>query len=244
MKLVTQHTKKLLYGKYLYKASLFVPGVSWLRYSKEKNIDSLCTCESYEEFIAKNVPAYGTSFWPSSDNGLVIRNRKIWNSRFLLYKIATMIQDIKVKHDITIRLQDDTIGFYLNSKDVWENICRRFKDNVSELSWPEDTNVFSLTNGIELVKRYPHNKFKYKINLKSGIVSNDVKQNFQSWIEQYPEFKVSDKTLESLKRVYLDGNGKFLYSTNLKNVLLLQMFLGELIGKTTTYKLESKANGK
>ena len=75
-------------------------------------------------------------------------------------------------------------------------------------------------------------------------MNENVKNNFSDWIKQYPEFKTSDKTINAIERGYLNGNGKFLYSTNLKNVLLLQMFLGELTGNTTTYKLESEINGK
>lgn len=243
MKNLAQHTRKLHYGKYLYRITLYIPHVSWLRYSKQKEINSLYNSESYEEFLAKSSKRYKYSFI-TDDKWSKQRNRAVWNNRFIFYKLFNLIQEQKKINDFTVRLESDTIGFYLNSKELWETLCKQFKDYVDELSWPQEGTEHLLTKNIQIVKKYPYNMYKYKINLKRGIVNENVKNNFSDWIKQYPEFKTSDKTINAIERGYLNGNGKFLYSTNLKNVLLLQMFLGELTGNTTTYKLESEINGK
>ena len=234
------HTHKLFFGKYAYRVTIRCPHISGIRYPDSEHIANLFKVESYKEYVQS------MKYRPSA---IVadIENRKMrrtWESRFLIYKVLTYKEKIAnsgVK--FTMRLESDTCGFYFNNEEVFNDMCRVFKDSLYDISWPKDSihlNYLLSNPTNEIVNNYPHNKYQYRINLRNVIVPKAMREGFKDWVENYSDLKISETAIKSIESGGFNLNGKFLYSTNKEMMLLLQMYLGDAIKSITEFKLEKE----
>jgi len=231
--LKVQHTKRLHWNKYLYKVTLYVPRVAWLRYNKNL-LSTLCNCETLLEWRQKN--PLKPVVWLTNDRQDDME-RDLWENRFTLYKIAHFRNNCDEHH---VRLDDNKITYFTSNTEDYEQFCRLFKDFVIELQFPEEGKEHLLEEHVEYVEKFPHGKYKYKTYFKPYW--NSPREGFGEWIRQYPDIKITKQVIKTIERGYMP-NGKFFYSTNTDMMLLLQLYLGTQLGKTVTYKLESETNG-
>lgn len=232
-----QHTNKLFFNKYLYKATVYCPRIAFIRYPKDKVFSALTKSENFNEFLAKG----GNTLKNRWDQ---TRPKDMWENRFTIYKIMQMREKLYSQNtEFTMRLETSHCGFYLNDKDLFDDICKQFKDIVVDISWPTDEKhgTYLLNNPThEIVNNYPHGKYRYRINLRNKFLSSDVRQGFKDWIKNYPDLEITDITLNSIKNGGYDLNGKFLYSTNKDIMLLLQMYLSDAVKSITEFKLRKE----
>lgn len=234
-----QHTKKLFWGKYIYKVVLRIPKISVLRYGnlRQSFLTTLFNSETLEEWMAKGKMSY---YYPQDEN---IRAKKLlWNHRFELHKFVSLITKYKSeKVDIKFRFEGNTVSLCFNDQQVYDELIKSLSNVLDLISWPKNEHhrKFLVANPLtEIVNEYPYGVYTHKINLRGyKPLDKSTKENFADWIKNYPDFKVTDASLKQIKKGFI-GNGKFIYSTNTKDVLLLQMFLGDNIKDITTYKLE------
>lgn len=228
------HTSKLFFRKFLYKIELHIPSVCMLRYGNGDIMRTLFESETFEQFNRKvdRLPFFNRKY-----NNV----KTYWENRFRYHKLVKMRQElVDWEMDHQFRFESSKVGIYVNDHNQFERICRIFHDDVIGLSWPKNQNAVRYlrenpTN--EIVDSLPHNKFRYKINLRNGKVPTQVKENFSDWIKQYPDMQITDIMAQKIRKGGYSLNGKFIYSTNTENMLLLQMFLGDLIKDVTEYKL-------
>jgi len=243
-KLKTQHTNKLFFKRFKYKAVVSTPQTSFIRYASRKDIDSLFNAESLEQWGGvKDRISYGySSFslgtlhdWQSKSQ------RRIWDNRFTLYKLYNWIQQHYNTEHHKIRNEGDRLAFFTNNKATWENFCGAFKNEIAELVWPKDEHhedYFEKYPNNIICKRLPYDKYRYKINLRGHVVRQD---GFGEWIKNYKgDLKASGSLIDGIKRGYYYSDGKFLYSTNSEMMLLLQMYLGDSIKNIQEYITEAE----
>jgi len=235
MKLQVNHTSKLFFKKFLYKVELNVPSICFLRYYNGNDImNAILSSETFDQFNRKV-------------DRLKYFNRKYqnvktyWENRFAYHRFVKLRQSlIDWEDEHQFRFESNKVGIYVNDNNLFERICREFHNEVCSLVWPANRNVIRYlrenpTN--EVVDTLPHNKYRYKVNLRNGKVTTQIKDNFADWIRQYGDMHVTDIMLQKMRKGGYSLNGKFIYSTNKESMLLLQMFLGDLIKDVTEYKL-------
>jgi hypothetical protein len=237
--LKAKHTNKLFFSKYAYRFVIKSPHISCIRYPEQKQITALFNSETYEEYLAN--AQYRKKMWRTWQDTDVI-TKGLWKSRFVINKVFEFKEKYQNKHnDFTIRLESNTCGVYSNDKEMFENGCAIFKNEICELTWPKNERhlKFLLDNPTnEIVEAYPYNKYRYRVNLRDKRLTTDQKENFKDWIKTYSNLKISDETLRRIKLGGYNLNGKFLYSTNKEMMLLLQLYLGDAIKSITEFKLE------
>jgi len=246
--LKTQHTTKLFFKKYKYKAVVETPQTSFIRYANRKDIDSLFNAESIEQWGGvKNTLSYGYSSFSlgTLHDWKTKSQRRIWDNRFTLYKLYNWLNENYDNQNHQIRNEGDKLAFFTNDKEKWESFCGAFKNNISELVWPknEKHEQYLDNNPTHIIcKNLPYNKYRYKINLRGRVARQE---GFKEWIENYKgELKVSENLITGIKRGYYFSDGKFLYSTNAEMMLLLQMFLGDSIRSIQEYITEAELDGQ
>jgi len=244
MTLYAQHTNKLFWSRYLYKFTVRLPQISFLRYGKNKVFESLFKCETYEQWQSvqlKDVYRYRYMLNPDAAGK---ERLELWNKRFQLFKFVNFINKHKINGvDLRVRYESDTASVCTNNKDLFDEGVALLTGDVIELFWPKsDKHSEFLVNNphYEIVEKYPYNKFMYKVELKGyQRIDRAIIHNIDQWFKNYSSLQITKDALEQLKEGFM-ANGKFIYSTNEKDMLLLQMLLGNLIKRIVTYKLESE----
>jgi hypothetical protein len=144
--------------------------------------------------------------------------------------------------DITKRIERDSIDFYTNDRNVYENLSKTFILRLShriELREGADQN----SENIISVARYPHGKYQYKVFLKPYKFKNDLdlKKQYLSWLEsQGDRIKISP----AVKRWFIENNynwdPRYIYVENEATLLLLSMRNSEAIGKVYKHHIIDK----
>ena len=243
----TTHTNKLFWNKFTYKITLRIPSISNLRDLSKKDAEYLVTSDSYEQWMMTRKRICPSLYIPSYDKDasewIIKREKRLWKNRFVVYKLFEFLNEMSLQGiDFNKRIENDKISIAFNDEEYFNKGCSAFAHIISEIAWPKDQTIanYLLANpDHEIVKKYPYRKFQYKINLRSYFRQARGKGEIKKWIKQYDGIKVSDLTLEELDKGFTT-NGKFLYVTDQKMMLLLELALGETIKSTTTYKLESE----
>ena len=245
----TQHTSKLFYNKFTHKISLNIPHIAATRYMKKQTIEALLNCETYEQWIStrkltdKSHYMYiGVSDLQTNTERLVNREKKLWKNRFTIYKLISFINELSLENiAFTKRIEGNNISLFLNDQKYFDKACKIFATSIVGLVWPKNEvqGSYLLNNPTdEIVKQLPYKKYRFKANIK-GWFNTGTNLKMTEWIQNYSEIKATDLTLKELDDGFTT-NGKFIYVTDKKTMLLLEMYLGNILKDITTYKLESE----
>ena len=237
----TNHTTKLFFKKFKYKAVVTTPATGFIRYASRKDIDSLFNAERLEEWPGVLGPLsydYSNFTIGSVHDHKSQRRKQIWDNRFTLYKLFNWISKNYETNTHKIRNEGDKLAFFTNDKTLWEDFYRCFKKEITELVWPKNdthSNYLDENPNTVICKELPYGKYRYKINLRRHTSKIS---NFNEWIENY---KGDLKASGNLQKGYW-YDGKFLYSTNNEIMLLLTLYLGDAIRDVQQFKLEAEIN--
>jgi hypothetical protein len=221
----TKTTKRKFYGKWLYKVSINAPGIAFLR-SK--------SLEEAIEFLKKPVP--NTSYRQS----LLIKAHT--NSESLL-KLCNFLKNVP-EEDWTKRIETHQLDFYTNNKSLYDKFCNKFKGIVIQQFEPEETDLELLKNQyIIIVKKLPHNKYRYKAFLRPHKMKGDVdaKKRYLDWIDMQGD-KICMSTVVKAWFMYTDWNWdrRYLLVEDTPTLLMLQMRSGDAVGKVYEYAVVDK----
>lgn len=173
---------------------------------------------------------------------LISREKKLWNNRFIIYKLINFVNELSFENvPFSKRVEGNNISLFLNDQNYFDKACKIFTTNVVELVWPktEEHGSYLLNNPTdEIVKQLPYKKYRFKANIK-GWFNIGTNLKIKEWLQNYSEIKATDLTLKELDDGFTT-NGKFIYVTDKKTMLLLEMYLGNILKDITTYKLESE----
>jgi len=246
--LKTQHTSKLFFKKYKYKAVVTTPQTSFIRYASKKDIENLFSAESREQWTGITSPlsyGYGSFSVGTLHDYKDKQHKRVWDNRFNLYKLFNWLNENYDNKNHQIRNEGDKLALFTNDKATWESFCDAFKNQITELVWPknEKHEAYLNKNPTHIIcKNLPYNKYRYKINLRGRVARQD---GFKEWIQNYKgDIKASGNLLDGIKRGYYFSDGKFLYSTNSEMMLLLQMYLGDSIRSIQQYITEAELDGQ
>jgi len=242
-KLITQHTSKLFFNKFKYKAVVKTPRTSYLRYASRSEIEKLFSAERLEEWSGISNPNHSYHYANMNldlHEGRYKANKEVWENRFTLYKLYNWITT-NYNKDSKIRNEGNKLAFYTNDESLWLDLTNTFKNEINEIVWPKNeahSKFFDENPTTIICKKLPYDKYRYKINLRGKVVHQ---AGFSEWISNYNgELKASGNLTNSIRRGYLYSDGKFLYSTNSEMMLLLQMYLGDTIRNIQEYITEAE----
>ena len=146
-----KETKKLFYGKWLYKISMNIPGCGVLR---TKSGDDLMYFLSEVPF---NFPA---NQYPQSIQARALRSKNT------LMKLSMLLTAYS-KKDYTQRIESDFLDIYTNKKNLIDEIERDFQSFVRLISKPSKKNIDRLLNNEHsiFVDKLPKDKYEYRAYL-------------------------------------------------------------------------------
>lgn len=217
-----KQTTRLFYGKWLYKVSLRLLGAGVLRR------------ENFESFDAESFyDPYGTNIF----------KKEAINNKENILKVGFFLNDLTADQ-YAIRIESSILDFYTND----QNLFAEFKENFEKLirfsfSPSEDTvDLLSSNEKVIIAKKYPHNKYQYRVYLRPHLVKDtDKKYNFLQWLENQND-KVT--CTESLKEWFIktkwNWERRYVLVDDSKTLLMLKLHSPDAVGTVYKYVISDK----
>lgn len=220
-------TKKLHYGKYLYKISIETPLSSIFRTDNRRNNKLYYAKTKIDEYISE-----------SRNKPIVI------NTRFRKTVIQTShIQDARTIYtvlinetDYFIRCESKKLMIYTNLLSLIDKLSSRVTGKV-EIWQPDDKALTTLKDQKNVIISDKHTDYPYKITFgsKSG------KPELAAWIEKNTDKVLAGPVLmKNLQRSNSWIQGQYIFARDENIIMLLQMIIGDNISRID--KVIYKAN--
>jgi hypothetical protein len=221
-------TKRKFYGKWLYKVTLNASGIGILRSkSPEETIFFLDNSASASEKKYHVTSTYS----------------KAINNKDNISEICHFIKDIN-STDWTKRIERNFLDFYTNDEKMYKDFCEKFSDILVHHFEPEADCIDLFTNQhVIIAKKYPHNKFKYKVYLKPHNLKKDIdsKKQFLEWIDsQKDKILISAVVKDWFIRTEWNWDRRYMLVDNEQTLLMLKMRSSDAIGKIYEYVISDK----
>lgn len=221
MNLKLFETKKLHYGKYLYKITLYndLSTIFRMEFQKENfsfargKLDELHL--SYQE-SKKIDPMVGHIPWQKYNRDYVRVDH--------FFDAINLYRLLKKADDYKLRVEQNTANIYTNNREFVKTLINNLK-TVIEFWEPDPENIATLTNhkNVILVDKPP--KYKYKLTFGKEKGSSALAK----WIDKNPNLAKAGEILK--QDLYKEGyvKGLYFYVKDDKAMMLAQLLVGENI---------------
>ena len=218
-------TRRKFYNKWLYKVTLFCPGVALYR---------LLSYNDTIDFLV-NPLTYAKTVFSSHNKALKNKDTFLEVTRFLSSLTA---------QDFAKRIEVNTIDLYVNDKSLFDNISTKFESIIVTRFAPTGNNLELLENSnFILTKNLPHKKYRYKVYLLPHRLKGDrdSKNRYINWLDTQ-----GDKILisESVKKWFLNTDWycdrRYMYVEDANTLLMLKMRDSQALGKVYEYLIVDK----
>lgn len=204
-------TRRKFYNKWLYKITLNVPGVSTTRIYDFKDInDGIFEGEE--------------SSWKVKAH----QNRK---------SISDLFTYLDTLNDYFKRIERDHIDVYTNDKSVYDDLYNQFKNQTYHRFEPDEEVVQYLDQKNIIVKKFPKNRYQYRVYLKPHNVKDKTdKEKFLSWLRsQNPKISVSDAVQQWFINTDWNWDRRYILVEDEPTLLMLKLRGSDIVGSVYNY---------
>jgi hypothetical protein len=218
-------TKKKFYNKWLYKVTLFCPGIALYR---------LLSYEGTIEFL-NDPQSYSKTVFSSHSKALKNKNNLLEVTEFL---------SLLDQKNFAKRIEANTIDIYINDKNLFDNISTKFESMILNRSEPDQDNLELLENSnFILAKRLPHKKYRYKAFLLPHKFKGDRlgKIKYLNWLStQGDRILISNSVKQWFLTTDWYWDRRYLYVEDENTLLMLKMRDSQVLGKIYEYLIVDK----
>jgi hypothetical protein len=209
-------TNKLFYNKWPYKVECIIPG-------------------------ANRITIYGPDrvlAWCKEEATMGGNNRHIDKAEIKKF-IGLSMSFIENKDNIRIRTEGGHFNLFFKDPALLDDILKALKPWVWNIFEPssEEELKFLLDNENKkvLCDELPHNKYIYKVVMRSSNVNS--KEQFLNWSNNYTEdqIKISGQTEKWLRGQYSYKQDPFFYVKDAPMLTMTRLFLGDGVRKVFEY---------
>jgi hypothetical protein len=218
----TKKTNRKFYNKWLYKVSLRIPGAYMFRIYTLESIDKMLSGELESRYD---------------------HHKSILNEKSLIEGLVSIfkIQDPK---SWTKRIENSILDIYTNDYQFYSLISSQFQNRVIHRYEPSESSIKDLDqNDIVLVKKYPHNRYQYKVYLKPHKLANQIedKTRYVSWLKsQTPRITCTPAIESWFVKTNWNWDRRYILVEDENTLLLLKLRNSEVIGKIYNYVISDK----
>lgn len=217
LKLKLFETRKLHYGKYLYKLVLANPFAPWFRteFQKDGSLKIIKSkIEEYQEYYDRGQPMYRSIYRSEVE---------ISKEEFLDAKDC--YNAIKTATDYKIRVERwHSFCLYSNDKEFLMNIANKMRISAREFWEPDTQNINALINekNIVLVDKEVDHPIKVTFNYKR------IDPAFSNWLlSNKDKSTAGKKTIENISDGFAAGN--YIFVRDERVLTMIQMIVGHNI---------------
>lgn len=140
------------------------------------------------------------------------------------------------------RVERNSIDFYTNDSDFFEEFNREFYD-VLKCTWTPSEQLIKVGDEKHCitVNQLPHGKYNYKVYLAPHRVKDlEQKQQYVKWLSGQPNILISEKVKQWFIDTSWNWDRRYIYVEDEKALLLLKLRLSDAMGSVYTYKTADK----
>lgn len=220
-----RYTKRKFYGKWLYKITVQIPGVSIFR---------LKTLEDVLEFCNSNYSSSG-AIHSTKDKAYLNKLDIISVSEFLSKWPST---------DWAKRIETNWMDIYTNNKELYDSARVQLLPVLKGSFEPEPSSLEHILDPTNIVvKKYPHNKFRYKVYLLPHKIDTEiaVRLNYLNWLEgQAPRILISQAVKKWFIKTIWNWDRRYVLVEDHQTLLMLKLRNPDVIGRVYNYILSDK----
>lgn len=212
-----KETKRLFYGKWLYKIGLLIHGCAILRYSPKQDI--------VNELLNSN------------------NNPRVYRDVNTIMEFVFLINDFD-SSSYQLRIEGNNLDFYTNDKVALNIIKSNFENIVKTIQMPapgaEDT---LLSDGhLIIVNKYPHDRYQYRVDLKPHKIKDKIKKaGIMDWIRQTDgRITYSESLAVWFVKTEWNWERRYVLVEDQKTLLLMNLRCPEAVGTVYKYHLSDK----
>lgn len=212
-------TKKLFFGKWLYKIETSTPGASLIKHWGVRNSKDYCTNPKDNRWRRHYNPA----------------------DKALLLEYISAVEPF-LDQNLQMRAEWDTLNFYVNDQDLYLNLktaLSKWVAGVTEPASVEDAESLKEKGCPVLCNELPYNKFQYRIYLRYQMPAY-IRLKFLAWLENYDDsIRPSKGTVKWLSSGNPYFQDPFIYVSDHNLLLMAKLFLGSYARKTEEFVLRN-----
>jgi len=215
---LTRPSNKKFYNKWKYKITLEVDGAAAFRSYNRSRLKNIVLND-------EELDPYGW-FWKKTFD------------RTLMLNLMLCIE----KYQLAIRVERDCIDFYTSDKDVYDDISLEFASHIKHR--------YELVQGaveekeeerVIFVKKYPHDKYQYKVFLAPHNSTTDEKVEWVQWmLSQGDRIRISDTVKSWFITTKWNWDRRYMYVEDEATLLMVKMRSATALGKVYQYRLIDK----
>jgi hypothetical protein len=209
-----QYTNRKFYGKWLYKVTLKVPGITVFRLPVVSDLKS--------HFLKR---------FDSLDND--------HETIIDLYNFLAPLD----KDSYGKRIERNLIDIYSNDETFCADLMKQFKSRLVSFFAPDpriDKNNIDARTII--AKKYPHNRYHYKVYLQPHKLAHDkeAKVSIILWMSSQPGIKISDTVKTWFMVTNWNWDRRYIYVATEADLLMLKLRSSEVVGSVFKYEIVDK----
>jgi hypothetical protein len=221
-----RHTRRKFYGKWLYKITVRVPGISIFRLKSIPDLILFCVTADPEETYY----GYGTK-------------DKAWQNR----KDIKLVAELLGSWDSTAwakRIESNSMDIYTNDVDKYNEAIQKLSTLVASCYEPNLLYSKELSSSSNIVvKKYPHKIYRHKVYLMPHKIDTDlaVRQHYLDWLEsQNPRILITEAVKNWFLKTHWNWDRRYVLVEDQQTLLLLKLRNPEVMGKVYDYVLADK----
>jgi hypothetical protein len=218
----TKITTRRFYNKWLFKATLQIPGVAIFRLFNAKTL------------------ATGGWATPTSNPYSTI-SKALANKDGIMTLSAFLDQYDKGSYGK--RIESNSIDLYTNDRQFYDQLVKDFDYWLVHNFEPDPTTAGILENSKSIiVKQLPHHKYHYKVFLLPHKITNKQdKQSFIDWVEtQGDRILMSDAVKRWFITTDWNWDRRYVHVQDEQTLLMLKLRGSQLIGQVHDYVIVDK----
>lgn len=225
LSLKTKQTNRKFYGKWLYKATLTLPGCFIFRSRTIDEIKQFCLEEDPEELRYSSY-------------------RKTHTNRERITDLCNLL-DHYDKSLYQIRVERDHIDFYSNDKTFYEDVSTRFEPELKHRFEPNESTLDILNQSANFitVKKLPKNKYNYRVYLLPHKMAKDPegKEKYVNWLKsQNPRITCSKAVERWFIKTDWNWDRRYVLVEDEATLLMLKLRNSEVVGRIYNFVLSDK----
>jgi hypothetical protein len=218
-----KQTKRKFYGKWLYKATFSIYGISILRMFPRKDLRSILL----------------------SDNTRYIYRTSVDRAKTNKDNIIKFLDIVESFNDTSwaSRIESNLIDFYTNDEESFNKMLTELDHIAVKASAPlKNKNILESTNFIP-VSHLPHKKYRYKVYIKPHVFNGDKesKTKYLNWVFlQKEKILISDTVKNWFIKTNWNWDRRYIYVEDEGTLILLKMRNPEALGRIYEYQIVDK----